>query len=71
MYPNEKIYFNINGLEEEHSYRGETGAQDSLIPSIDSLFQIKYPKNKLTEYLFELRKYRPNEIKNKISSGRS
>ena len=33
----------------------------SLIPSIDNLFQITYPKNKLTEYLYELRDYRPKD----------
>lgn len=62
MYPDESIDFTRkDGSVEKHSYRGETGAQDSLIPSIDSLFQINYPCNKLTEYLFDLRKYRPKD----------
>lgn len=61
MYPNEEIIFNLGDTEEVYSFRGETGAQDSIIPSIDSLFQIKYPKNKLTEYLYNLREYRPKD----------
>ncbi len=61
-YPNESITFSIEeGGQEIHSYRGETGAQDSMIPSIDSFLQLKYPRNKLTEYLFDLRQYRPKD----------
>ena len=62
MYPTESIHYLLpDGTKQEHSYRGETGAQDSLIPSIDNLFQIYYPKNKLTEYLYDLRNYRPKD----------
>ena len=61
-YPNESINYNLeNNIIEKHSYRGETGAQDSIIPSVDSFLQLKYPKNKLTEYLYDLRKYRPKD----------
>ena len=59
-YKNETINYNLsNGITTQESWRGETGAQDSLVPSIDSLFGLKYPKNILTEYLYELRDYRP------------
>lgn len=58
-YPEETIKFNIELGSEIHSYRGETGAQDSIIPSVDSFLLLDYPQNKLTEYLFDLRKYRP------------
>lgn len=61
MYPTEKIIYNLGDYVEMHSYRGETGAQDSIIPSIDNLFQIQYPRNKLTEYLYDLRQYRPKD----------
>ena len=48
------------GLNEPPRFeRGETGAQDSVIPTLDSLFGIDYPRNSLTQYLFELREYRP------------
>jgi indoleamine 2,3-dioxygenase len=40
-------------------YRGETGAQDSIVPSTDTLMGMPYPENKLTEYLMDLRAYRP------------
>lgn len=42
------------------AYRGETGAQDSIIPAMDSALGLDYPRNSLTEYLFELRDYRPH-----------
>ena len=61
MYPGEKIIYDLGNYIENHSFRGETGAQDSIIPSVDSLFQIDYPKNKLTEYLYDLRQYRPQD----------
>ena len=64
-YPKEEIIFNKgqgdNYEYETHAYRGETGAQDSIVPSVDSFLQLSYPKNKLTEYLFDLRKYRPKD----------
>ena len=61
-YPNERLNFLLpNGQNEIHSYRGETGAQDSIVPSVDSLLELQYPKNKLTDYLFELRHYRPKD----------
>ena len=61
MYPSESITFNYGNKIELNTYRGETGAQDSIIPSVDNLFQIKYPRNKLTEYLYDLREYRPKD----------
>lgn len=64
-YPNEKIIFEGDNFTvpnyETHSYRGETGAQDSIIPSVDSFLQLSYPRNELTEYLYDLRKYRPKD----------
>ena len=64
-YPDENITFDNDNFtvynKNKYSFRGETGAQDSIIPSIDSFFQLIYPKNELTEYLFDLRKYRPKD----------
>jgi indoleamine 2,3-dioxygenase len=49
---------------EPQQYRGQTGAQDSLIPMMDIFSGIvdHYPENKLTEYLLDLRTYRPKCI---------
>lgn len=43
------------------SYRGQTGAQDDIIPTEDIITGVidHYPENKLTDYLMELREYRP------------
>ena len=48
------------------NFRGQTGAQDSIIPMMDIFIGIVnyYPKNKLTEYLLDLRTYRPKCIQN-------
>ena len=60
-YPEEKIIFKLENKDLHLSFRGETGAQDSIIPSVDSFLQLNYPVNKLTEYLFDLRQYRPKD----------
>jgi indoleamine 2,3-dioxygenase len=43
------------------SYRGQKGAQDDIIPTQDIFTGIDtyYESNELTEYLYDLRKYRP------------
>lgn len=50
-----------NELSSYRTYRGQTGAQDSIIPTSDIFTGIVdyYPENKLTEYLMNLRTYRP------------
>lgn len=58
IFPNGVVYQGVNN-DEPLFLRGETGAQDSIIPSVDSAFDINYPQNSLTEYLFDLRSYRP------------
>lgn len=47
--------------DEPKQYRGQTGAQDNIIPTEDTFTGIInfYPENKLTEYLMDLREYRP------------
>jgi len=47
--------------EEPRKYRGQTGAQDDIIPSLDIFTGVieYYPDNMLTKYLLDLRKYRP------------
>lgn len=40
-------------------YRGESGANDSIIPLLDHLCEIPIPENPLTKILREFREYRP------------
>ena len=50
--------------EEPKQFRGQTGAQDDIIPMEDIFSGVikHYPKNELTKYLMDLRKYRPKCI---------
>lgn len=42
-------------------YRGQSGSQDTIIPMMDTVFRVVdyYPQNDLTEYLMDMRQYRP------------
>jgi indoleamine 2,3-dioxygenase len=53
------IYEGVSDIPQK--YRGQSGSQDSIIPYLDSLLRVidRYPKNELTEYLYDMRKYRP------------
>jgi indoleamine 2,3-dioxygenase len=46
---------------EPQQFRGQTGAQDNIIPTMDIFTGIVdyYPENELTKYLLDLRQYRP------------
>ncbi len=51
------------------TYRGQSGSQDDIIPTIDiftGLFK-HYPKNMLTEYLLDMRQYRPKVVQKFLS----
>jgi len=63
IFPNGLIYENCFNNEPQY-YRGQTGAQDSIIPMIDIFTGIVdyYPDNQLTKYLLDLRSYRPKCI---------
>jgi indoleamine 2,3-dioxygenase len=45
----------------KRTYRGQTGAQDDTIPTLDIFTGVTryYPENELTKYLLDLRQYRP------------
>lgn len=59
MFPNGVIYEGVD--DEPRAYRGESGANDSIIPTLDNLFELtdRMPNNPLTEILKEFRTYRP------------
>ena len=57
MFPNGVVY---EGFSEDPMYfRGESGANDSMIPLSDNLLQIRMPETPLTEILKDFRAYRP------------
>lgn len=59
MFPNGVVYEGFS--EEAQFYRGESGANDTIIPTCDNLLQLtgKMPDNPLTAILMDFRKYRP------------
>jgi indoleamine 2,3-dioxygenase len=57
MFPAGVVYEGVDA-EPKH-YRGESGANDSIIPTCDNLFQLEFPRNPLTEILEDFRSYRP------------
>lgn len=57
MFPNGVIYEGVS--EEPMSFRGESGANDSMIPMCDNLLQVSMPETPLTEILKDFRQYRP------------
>ena len=48
-------------MKNPRQYRGQTGAQDNIIPTMDIFSGVinHYPSNELTRYLLDLRAYRP------------
>lgn len=57
FFPNGVIYEGVS--EEPMHFRGESGANDSMIPLCDNLLQISMPDTPLTEILNDFRNYRP------------
>lgn len=60
IFPREGLLF--EGVDPvPRQYRGETGAQSTIVPLLDVLLGIDamYPDNDLTSYLYDLRAYRP------------
>jgi len=59
MFPKGVIY---EGVKEDPLFlRGESGANDSIIPTMDNLLELtkNMPNNPLTEVLRDFRRYRP------------
>ncbi|KIW30747.1 uncharacterized protein PV07_02451 [Cladophialophora immunda] len=60
MFPNGVIYQGTRyGDSKPLYFRGESGANDSIIPLLDHLMEIPMPSNPLTEILRDFRSYRP------------
>ncbi|WPH03072.1 Hypothetical protein R9X50_00594600 [Acrodontium crateriforme] len=58
MFPNGVVYEGENDGK-PMDFRGESGANDAIIPLLDYLLQIPMPVNPLTEILKDFRNYRP------------
>lgn len=59
MFPDGVVYEGVNDGK-PMSFRGESGANDSMIPLMDNFLQIPMPDTPLTEILKDFRKYRPS-----------
>lgn len=60
MFPSGVIYEGTRyGDNKPLYFRGESGANDSIIPLLDHLLEIPMPNNPLTEILRDFRSYRP------------
>lgn len=57
MFPKGVVYEGVS--DEPLAFRGESGANDSMIPLCDNLLQIAMPDTPLTEILKDFRQYRP------------
>lgn len=61
MFPDGVIYEGVGpDPEKPRSFRGESGANDSMIPLMDNFLQIPMPDTPLTEILKDFRQYRPD-----------
>jgi indoleamine 2,3-dioxygenase len=71
MFPNGVVYEGVG--PEGTQYRGESGANDSMIPTLDNLLQAtdQMPKNALTEVLMDFRNYRPGNHNEWLSQVKS
>lgn len=64
LFPKGVIYEGVS--DEPQAFRGESGANDSIIPLADNLLEItaKLPKNEFTATLRDFRTYRPSAQRN-------
>ncbi len=60
--PNGVIYDGVDAYGgEPQIFRGETGAQSSIVPALDALLGVTHSNDPLREYLDEMRLYMPKE----------
>lgn len=58
--PKGLVYEGVEKFEGKHQeFRGQTGSQSSIVPTMDALFQISHENDPMREYLDELHFYRP------------
>ncbi|KAI2636868.1 indoleamine 2,3-dioxygenase family protein [Hypomontagnella submonticulosa] len=59
MFPDGVVYEGVNDGK-PLSFRGESGANDTMIPLMDNFLQVQMPDTPLTEILKDFRDYRPS-----------
>ncbi|KAH9818562.1 Indoleamine 2,3-dioxygenase [Teratosphaeria destructans] len=69
MFPNGVVYEGENEGR-PMNFRGESGANDAMIPLLDSLLQIQMPPNPLTTILKDFRNYRPKPHRDFLAAVR-
>jgi indoleamine 2,3-dioxygenase len=62
MFPDGVVYEGVND-NKPLSFRGESGANDSMVPLMDNFLQVPMPDTPLTEILRDFREYRPSNHK--------
>jgi indoleamine 2,3-dioxygenase len=71
--PDGLLYEGVEAYQNKaQKFRGETGAQSSIIPALDALLGIEHEDDPLKEYLLEMRSYMPQEHRaflNQLSEG--
>ena len=60
--PNGLLYEGVQAWQgKPQTFRGETGAQSSIIPALDAVFAVEHEDDPLKRYLLEMRDYMPAE----------
>lgn len=60
MFPDGVVYEGVSEDSKPLSFRGESGANDSMIPLMDNFLQVPMPDTPLTKILEDFRSYRPS-----------
>lgn len=69
LFPKGIIYKGVKEYDgKPQQFRGETGAQSSIIPTLDGMLGIKHAQGELYHYLQEMREYMPPEHREFLSS---
>ncbi|KAK0635564.1 indoleamine 2,3-dioxygenase family protein [Bombardia bombarda] len=73
MFPHGVVYEGLDDNPENKpsSFRGESGANDSIIPLMDNLLQIPMPSTPLTAILDDFRQYRPSNHRRFLAWARA
>ena len=67
--PNGVIYIDVDEYDgKPQLFRGETGAQSSIVPALDALLGITHSNDPLREYLDEMRLYMHNDHRNLLNN---